>query len=114
MSSHLSKRHCVSCEGGIPPLTKEEIHTLSRQLTGWSVISDKKLEKEWKFKDFAQALAFTIQVGEIAEKEGHHPDIYLTWGKVKITLSTHAINGLSENDFILAGKIDGISGSVCF
>lgn len=108
MSADLSKRHCTACEGGSSPLTREEIDTLKRQLKGWKLLDDKKIEKEWKFKDFKQALHFTNQIGEIAEAEGHHPDIFLAWGQVKVTLWTHAINGLSENDFILASQIDKI------
>lgn len=106
MSSDLAKKHCTACDGSIPPLTPEEILTLSRELSDWTVIENKKIEKEWKFKDFKQALHFTNKIGEIAEAEGHHPDIFLAWGKVKVTLWTHAINGLSQNDFILASKID--------
>jgi 4a-hydroxytetrahydrobiopterin dehydratase len=105
-SEKLTDRKCVACERGIPPLVSEEVMTLSHQLSGWSVIEGKKLEKTWKFHDFLSALAFVNRVGELSEKEGHHPDIFLGWGKVKLTLWTHVIHGLSENDFILAAKVD--------
>lgn len=105
--SDLAAKVCVACEGGVPPLSKEQAKQLSAQIQGWTVSGDSKwLSKEFKFKDFKEALAFTNKVGEIAEKEGHHPDIVLSWGKVVIELTTHAIQGLSENDFILAAKID--------
>jgi 4a-hydroxytetrahydrobiopterin dehydratase len=82
---------------------------LHRQLGGgWRVVEEHHLEKEFAFKDFREALAFTNQVGELAEANNHHPDIYLTWGKVRITLWTHKIDGLTESDFVLAAKVDGI------
>ena len=73
---------------------------------GWQVVAERQLEKEYKFKDFREALAFTNRVGELAEAQGHHPDIYLAWGKVKLTVWTHKINGLTESDFVLAAKAD--------
>lgn len=92
------------------PLTKDEAEALLTQLHGWE-LSDgaKKIEKSWKFADFAQALAFVNKVGAVAEEENHHPEIEFTWGKVEIELSTHSIGGLSENDFILAAKIDALA-----
>jgi len=91
------------------PLTIQEAKMLMKDLNGWQLSPGvKKISKEFKFKNFAEALAFTDKVGAIAETEGHHPDIALSWGKVGITLSTHAIGGLSVNDFILAAKIDKI------
>ena len=105
--SHLTDKKCVPCREGIPPLkgiTLKKIHTALGG--GWRLIDDHHIEKEYSFKNFREALTFTNQVGELAETEGHHPDIALTWGKVKITLWTHKINGLSESDFILAAKID--------
>lgn len=103
----LLHKQCAPCEGGVDPLSPEEIkkyHDLLEE--GWKVIDNKRIEKIYKFEDFRQALAFTNLVGEIAEIEGHHPDIELTYGKVKVTLWTHAINGLSINDFIVAAKAD--------
>ena len=106
MTETLTSKHCVPCEGGIPALTANEITPLMAQLDGWSVEGGQKLTKTYTFPDFVQALAFVNRAGEIAEDEGHHPDLYLTWGKVGVELITHAIGGLSENDFILAAKLD--------
>ena len=105
--SDLAQKKCVACEGGAAPLNAIEAEVLLKQVKNWSLSPDaKKLSKEFKFKNFADALAFVNEVGAIAEQEGHHPDISLSWGKVFIELTTHAIGGLSENDFILAAKID--------
>lgn len=105
----LASKKCVPCEGGTMPLTIQEAETLMKELTDWTLSPDaKKISKEFKFKNFVGALAFTNSAGAIAEEEGHHPDIALSWGKVGIELSTHSIGGLSENDFILAAKIDTI------
>lgn len=99
----------MACEGGVDPLNAIEAEVLLKQLHGWSVAADaKSITREVRFKNFAEALAFVNQVGAIAESEGHHPDITLGWGKVGITLTTHAIGGLSENDFIVAAKIDAL------
>ena len=106
MAEKLAQKHCVPCEGGIPALTNEEIAPLLSQLDGWNVVGGKRLAKTYRFPDFAQALAFVNRAGEVAEAEGHHPDLYLTWGKVGVELTTHAIGGLTENDFILAAKLD--------
>ena len=99
---------CVPCHGGILPLAGPELRRLQAQLNNWSVWEDHHLLKTFKFSDFASALAFVNKVGEIAEGQGHHPNIFLSWGMVKIELWTHAIEGLSLNDFILAAKIDQI------
>jgi len=110
MKCALTEKRCTPCKGGTPPLQAEEVQALRANLAeGWNVINDAKLEREFRFKDFRQALVFTNEVGEIAEAENHHPDIYLTWGKVRVTLWTHKVNGLTENDFILAAKIDAMS-----
>jgi len=109
MSSHcdLSKRQCTPCKGGVPPLKGESLAHLCRELSeSWKVINEHHLEKDYSFKNFLEALAFTNKVGELAEQEGHHPDIFLSYGKVKIQLWTHKIDGLSESDFILAAKCD--------
>ncbi len=104
---NLSKKNCVPCKGGVPPLKGEALQELLKQLgNGWKVIDDHHLEKEYTFKNFREALAFTNKVGAIAEEQGHHPDIFLSYGKVKIQLWTHKINGLTESDFILAAKCD--------
>lgn len=105
----LLQQHCVPCEGGVEPLKGEKLSALTPVVPDWRVIEEKELEKEFKFKDFKEALLFVSRVGELAESEGHHPDIDLhNWNKVTLTLSTHAIKGLSENDFILAVKSDQI------
>ncbi len=103
--SELARKQCVPCMGGVPPLEGREIKKLLDQLgNGWVVVEDHHLEKEFKFLDFRQALDFTNRVGELAESQGHHPDIYLAWGKVKLILWTHKIDGLTESDFIFAAK----------
>jgi 4a-hydroxytetrahydrobiopterin dehydratase len=104
--SELATRTCVPCKGGVPPLKGAELQKLLKQLTKWKVIEEHHLEKSYDFSDFASALAFVQRVGELAEEQGHHPDILLRWGKVKITIWTHKIDGLTESDFILAAKID--------
>ena len=106
----LKTKKCVPCEGGLDPLKRNEFTKYLNQVNQWSVIdNDTKLEREFTFKDFKEALNFVNKSGEIAEDEGHHPNIYIhSWNKVKMTVYTHAIDGLSENDFILAAKIDAI------
>src|SRR5258707_12354117 len=97
---------CVSCRGGVPPLKAEELAALGKQVDGWNVIEEHHITKTFKFPNFREALKFVNQVGNLAEEQGHHPDIFLAWGKVEITSWTHKINGLTESDFILAAKID--------
>ena len=105
--TELAQKKCVACEGGTAPLNKEEAQALLKQLNGWTLSGDARwISKEFKCKDFAEALAFVNKVGVLAEEEGHHPDIQLSWGKVVVELTTHAVDGLSENDFIVAAKID--------
>ncbi len=107
MASELAGKKCVPCSEKTPPLKGQAIKNMEQKLGGgWKVINEDHLEKEFKFKDFRETLNFVDRVGEIAEEEGHHPEICFTWGKAKINLSTHKINGLSENDFILAAKVD--------
>lgn len=111
MSSELAKKHCVPCRGGVPPLGGEEIQRLQRELGGgWSVVDEHHLQKEYTFDDFAEALDFTNKVGAIAEEEGHHPDIALSWGRVELKIWTHKIDGLTESDFVLAAKADAAAG----
>lgn len=103
----LSQKHCVPCRGGVPPLKGDLLKVLAQKLGGgWKVIDEHHLEKDYAFDDFKQALDFTNRVGEIAEREGHHPDINLAWGRVTLTIWTHKIDGLTESDFILAAKVD--------
>ncbi|HST52409.1 MAG TPA: 4a-hydroxytetrahydrobiopterin dehydratase [Pyrinomonadaceae bacterium] len=106
MTESLSSRHCVPCHGGVPRLTGEEIAPLLGQLDGWRVVEEHHLLKDYKFANFAEALALVNRAGEVAEREGHHPDISFGWGYAQIKIYTHAIDGLSESDFILASKID--------
>lgn len=107
--SELAKKKCVPCAGGVPHLKGKELHELLSKLnSSWKIIEDRKLEKEYEFSDFRHALSFTNKIGEVAEHEGHHPDIYLAWGKVKVMIWTHKINGLTESDFILAAKCDEV------
>jgi 4a-hydroxytetrahydrobiopterin dehydratase len=104
--SGLSSRECVPCRGGVPPLKGDELQRLSGELGDWSVINEHHLSKVFKFRDFAEPLAFVNRVGQLAEQQGHHPDICFGWGRVEITIWTHKIDGLTESDFILAAKID--------
>jgi 4a-hydroxytetrahydrobiopterin dehydratase len=99
-------KHCVPCHGGVPRLKGGEIEPLLAQLQGWRVVEEHHLSKEYKFKNFADALAFVNRVGGVAESEGHHPDIEFGWGYARLKIYTHAIDGLSESDFILAARID--------
>ncbi|HUP62040.1 MAG TPA: 4a-hydroxytetrahydrobiopterin dehydratase [Thermoanaerobaculia bacterium] len=103
----LASEKCVPCRGGVPPLKGAELRAVERELGGgWQVVDEHHLEKSFSFPDFASALAFTNRVGAIAEGEGHHPDIHLAWGKVRITIWTHKVDGLTRSDFVLAAKID--------
>ena len=105
----LAEKQCVPCRGGVPPLKGEELRGLQAQLdSGWSVIDEHHLEREYAFDDFRQALDFTVKVGEMAEEQGHHPDIFLAWGRVKVTIWTHKIDGLTESDFVFAAKTDAL------
>jgi 4a-hydroxytetrahydrobiopterin dehydratase len=106
----LTAKKCVPCEGGVQPLEKEKAAEYLKQLgPGWET-DGKKITKRYRFKDFAEAMGFVNKVAEVAEAEGHHPDIHIEgWNKVRIVLFTHAIKGLHENDFIVAAKIDGLA-----
>jgi 4a-hydroxytetrahydrobiopterin dehydratase len=103
----LKDKKCVPCEGGTPPFTEKQAKKYFFQVKGWE-LEGKSIKKRFKFKDFAEAMKFVNKVAKIAEKEDHHPDILINYNRVKLELSTHAIGGLSENDFILAAKIDEI------
>ena len=107
----LTKKKCIPCEGGVIPFDVSQIHKYQKKVDGWDIIKNKDLfmlEKNFTFKNFIDSQNFVNKVGEISEKEGHHPDIIFGWGYAKINITTHAIKGLSENDFILAAKIDKI------
>jgi 4a-hydroxytetrahydrobiopterin dehydratase len=105
----LLKKNCVACQGGIPALKEGEIKIYLSEIKDWHVIDNHHIEKTFEFPDFASALSFVNKVGALAEQEGHHPNISFTWGKVEISIWTHKINGLHENDFILAAKVDTLS-----
>ena len=107
--SDLASKECVPCKGGVPALKGSSLEALKKQLPGWEVINEHHLHRRFDFPDFVKALAFVNKVGELAEQQGHHPDILLTWGKAEITTWTHKIDGLTESDFILAAKIDKLS-----
>ena len=110
MSGDLTKKKCTPCEGSVLPFDISEIHKYQKKVDGWDIIKDEKknflLNKKFKFKNFLESQSFINKVGEISENEGHHPDILFGWGYAEIKITTHAIEGLSENDFILAAKID--------
>ena len=103
----LAQKRCVPCEGGTVPLFRPKAEELLKELSGWELASDaKSISKKYLFKNFSQAIAFANKVAVVADEENHHPDLHIYWGKAIVQLSTHAIGGLSENDFILAAKID--------
>ena len=105
----LAQKECKPCQGGVPPLAGAELQSLHDELgNDWQVIDGHHLEKEYSFKNFAEALEFTNKVGALAEEIFHHPDLFLAWGKVKITIWTHKIDGLNEADFIFAAKADAL------
>ena len=107
----LSDKTCIPCRGGVPPLQAAELARLYDELGhDWQLVDGHHLAKEYQFKDFAEALAFVNRLGAIAEEQGHHPDIYLAWGRAEVKIWTHKIDGLTESDFILAAKIDALSG----
>jgi 4a-hydroxytetrahydrobiopterin dehydratase len=104
--SDLASRECVPCRGGVPPLKGGELAPLLSQVRDWEVIAEHHLRKSFKFADFRETQQFVNRVGDLAEEQGHHPDICFGWGKAEITIWTHKIDGLTESDFILAAKID--------
>jgi 4a-hydroxytetrahydrobiopterin dehydratase len=107
--AELAQKECVPCQGGAPPLKGNDLARLARELgEDWRVVNEHHLEREFKFENFRKALEFTNQVGELAEQQNHHPDIDLAWGKVKLTLWTHKIDGLTESDFVFAAKVNGL------
>ena len=107
--SELAAKQCVPCRGGVPPVKGEDLRALRAELgSDWQVVEEHHLERVYKFDDFRGALDFTVRVGEMAEEQDHHPDIYLTWGRVKVTIWTHKIDGLTESDFVFAAKADAL------
>jgi 4a-hydroxytetrahydrobiopterin dehydratase len=112
MAEDLAEKTCTACRGGTPPLSREEAERLHEQVPAWTLADDaRKIERKFTFRNFRDALAFVNQVGELAEAEGHHPDIHFGWGYAAVSLHTHKIKGLHENDFIMAAKIDRIAGA---
>jgi len=109
MTEQLASKTCVPCRGGVPALKGVALHALGQQVPQWSVVNEHHVTRLFTFPDFVQALAFVNKVGALAEEQGHHPDILLTWGKAEITLWTHKVDGLTESDFIMAAKIDQLS-----
>ncbi len=106
----LAAKQCVPCKGGVPPLAGEELRKLHAELGGdWRLVDDHHLEKEYRFKNFQEALDFTNRVGAMAEEQNHHPEIWLTWGRVKLTIWTHKIDGLTESDFVWAAKAERLA-----
>jgi 4a-hydroxytetrahydrobiopterin dehydratase len=106
--TNLAAKHCVPCDGGIPPLRGAELDAYARQLPGWKIIAQHHVAKSFLFPDFLAALDFVNRVAAVAESEGHHPDLCLSWGKVDVKIYTHKIKGLSESDFVLAAKVDQV------
>jgi 4a-hydroxytetrahydrobiopterin dehydratase len=104
--SDLASKTCVPCKGGVPALQGEELNALAHQVPLWQVVNQHHVTRKFEFPDFRKALAFVNRVGEVAEQQGHHPDILLAWGRAEVTVFTHKVDGLTEGDFILAAKID--------
>jgi len=109
MTEQLADKKCVPCRGGVPALKGEELKKIHSQTPKWTVVKEHHIQREFQFPDFKQALDFVNRVGELAEEQGHHPDIMLAWGKAGVTLWTHKIDGLTESDFIMAAKIDRLA-----
>jgi len=106
----LADLKCVPCRGGVPPLTPEQYAPLLAQLTGWRVEDARKLVKPFRFRNFVEAVDFVNAITPVAEAEGHHPDLYVAWGRVEVRLWTHKIDGLTESDFYMAAKVDRVYG----
>ena len=109
MTEQLADKQCVPCRGGVPPLKGKELQVLLGNVPQWTAPNEHHLRREFRFPDFQQALDFVNRVGAVAEQQGHHPDMLLSWGKVEVTLWTHKIDGLTESDFIMAAKIDRLN-----
>jgi 4a-hydroxytetrahydrobiopterin dehydratase len=106
MPEDLASQTCVPCRGGVSPLKGGELQRIQQKVPQWKVVNEHHITRAFTFPDFKQALDFVNRVGEIAEQQGHHPDILLTWGKAEVTMWTHKIDGLTQSDFIMAAKID--------
>lgn len=109
MTTRLAQKECVPCRGGVPPVQGEELEELLAELDGgWRVVDGHHLEKVFEFEDWAAAQEFVNRVGDLAEAQGHHPDLHLSWGRVGVELWTHKIDGLTESDFVMAAKIEEV------
>ncbi len=106
--TELAQKTCVPCKGGVPPLGGTDLQRLADQVPEWKVVEEHHIERTFDFSNFREALEFTNRVGELAEEQGHHPDIFLAWGKAGIKIWTHKIDGLTESDFVMAAKIDAL------
>lgn len=106
--TELANKTCVPCKGGTPPLKGEELAELQRQVPEWEVVEEHHLRRRFRFKNFREALHFVNRVGELAEEQGHHPDVGFGWGYAEVTVWTHKIDGLTESDFIFAAKVDAL------
>lgn len=106
MPTELAQQHCVPCKGGVPPLKGDLLKPYAGQVPLWTIVGEHHLERSFKFPDFVTALEFVNRVGAVAEAEGHHPDLGLSWGRVDVKIYTHKVDGLTLSDFILAAKID--------
>ncbi len=106
--TQLASKTCVPCKGGTPPLKGEELDELRRQVPGWEVVEEHHLRRRFRFENFREALRFVNEVGELAEEQGHHPDIGFGWGYAEVTVWTHKIDGLTESDFIFTAKVDAL------
>ena len=104
--TELASKTCVPCRGGTPPLKGKELDELRRQVPGWEVVEEHHLRRRLRFKNFREALSFVNKLGELAEEQGHHPDVGFGWGYAEVTVWTHKIDGLTEGDFIFAAKVD--------
>lgn len=104
--TELASKHCVPCTGAVPALKGKELQDLAKQVPAWKVVNEHHLNRTYEFPDFKTALEFVNRVGDVAEQEGHHPNINFTWGKVEISVYTHKVEGLTESDFVLAAKIE--------
>lgn len=110
--NELAKKRCIPCEGGVPPLEARTAEELSHHLEeGWHIIDGHHLHRDYHFGNFSEALDFANRIGEVANRENHHPDLHVAWGKVGVDIWTHKIDGLTESDFILAAKIDNMNGN---
>jgi 4a-hydroxytetrahydrobiopterin dehydratase len=110
MTTSIAEKTCTPCHGGIPPLTRDEAESLQTQVPDWQLVDDAhRVERTFRFRNFREALRFVQQVGELAETEGHHPDISFGWGYATVSLRTKKIKGLHQNDFIMAAKIDRLA-----